>query len=204
MTEREPRASTALATWVWRLVAVALAGLVGALAAGLATAAQPVEYQTSVTLVAKGARSTDGSETIGRTVVALVTSRAIAEDLSRAVPTELEPAQIEANIDAERPPGSSVINVTYTDTNETRANAMIEALPTVFVDRLDQLGTQDPNEAPEVSLWDGEQVQAEAIEPPVLRNAVIGGVLGAGLALAAIVLLSARDPRRSTTEAVSR
>ena len=96
-----------------------------------------------------------------------------------------------------------MIDVSYTDTDQARANAMIRALPKVFVDRLDRLGTQDPNEAPEVSLWDGGQVQAEVIEPPVLRNAFIGGVLGAGLALATIVLLSARIPQRSTSGVVS-
>ena len=202
MTERESRASTALATWVWRMVAIALAGLGGALTAGLATAAQPVEYQTSVTLVAKGARSTDGSETIGRSVVALVTSRAVADDLSKTVPTELTPAQIQANIEAERPPGSSVINVSYTDTDQARANAMIRALPKVFVDRLDRLGTQDPKR-PRRFRCGRRAGAARSHRASCARNAFIGGVLGAGLALATIVLLSARIPQRSTSGVVS-
>ena len=66
----------------------------------------------------------------------------IADDLSVAVPSDLTPQQIQSNLEAERPPGSSVVNITYTDANQAQATATSNPRPTprVSQNRLNQLG----------------------------------------------------------------
>ena len=158
-----------------------MAGLLGAGAAGIGTAKQGIEYRATVTLIAQGATGTDSSETLGRTVIALLTSSAIASDLANAVPGELTSSQIRAKITAERPPGSSVIEVTYQDTDPDRAADVAQALVPAFLARTESLGS-GASGAPKIVPWDSGNGVVVVLEPPVARNAAIGGMLGAALA----------------------
>lgn len=183
-------------TRMFGVVLVVMAALLGAVAAGFVTSQRDVEYQATVTLIAQGATGTDSSETLGRTVIALLTSSAIAEDIAAAVPGAQTPAQIRSKISAERPPGSSVIEVTYQDTQPDRAAQVAQALVPAFLARTESLGS-DASGAPKIVPWDAGNGVVVALEPPVLRNAVIGGVLGAAVAL--FVLLLLRGSRETTS-----
>lgn len=197
----EPAAGrTAQRSGVLGALLILMAGLLGAAAAGVGTAEQDIEYQATVTLIAQGATGTDSSETLGRTVIALLTSSAIASDVADAVPGGLTPAQIRSKITAERPPGSSVIEVTYQDTDADAAAKVAQALVPAFLARTDSLGS-DASGAPQIVPWDSGSGVVVALEPPVARNAAIGGLLGAALAVFTLMLIrGARLRPRSRTE----
>ncbi len=194
--------------WSWTdlrrlaLPVLALAMTAAAIAA-LVTQRQPTEYQSSVTLVVQTSAGANDTETLVRTMTALVDTEVVGEQLRTAIGSPLSVDDITDNISIERPPGSSVLTIHYTDTDADRSVRTAQELLPAFeaqVEQLeaDQAGQLAPNYA--IQPWGGGTVITTDLPAPILRNAAVAALLGALLGAVGAVLYRRSHPQVSTEE----
>ena len=164
------------------LLPILALALSAAAVAAVVTQRQPVEYESSVTLVVQTSAGANDTETLVRTMIALVDSEVIGEALRASVRSPLSADEITDNLAVDRPPGSSVLTVYYSDTDEARSVATAQALIPVFQEQVagleaDQAGQLAPNYA--IQPWGGGAVVTMESAPPILRNAAVAALLGA-------------------------
>jgi capsular polysaccharide biosynthesis protein len=175
---------------------VALALSAAAIAA-VFTQRQPTTYESSVTLVVQTSAGANDTETLVRTMIALVGSEVVGEALREQVGSPLAADEITANLAVDRPPGSSVLTIYYYDTDASRSVETARAVVPVFQEQVslleaDQAGQLAPNYA--IQSWGGGAVVTTDIPAPVLRNAAIAGLLGALLGGIGAVIYQQRNP----------
>lgn len=172
------------------LPVLALALSAAALAA-VVTQRQATTFESSVTMVVQTSSGASDTDVLVRTMIALVSSEVVGEALKDATNASLTADEISANLTVERPPGSSVLTVTYADTDLRRSVDVARAVTPVFQEQVqllevDQAGQLAPNYA--IQPWGGGTVITSELSPPVLRNAAIALLLGALVAAVAGVL----------------
>ncbi len=155
--------------------------LTAAALASVVTLQQPSVSHSSVTMVVQTSGGANDTETLVRTMTALVESDVLGEALRTEVRSPLTASEITENLSVERPPGSSVLTVTYSDVDRERGIATAGALIPAFQDQVTQLeagqaGGLAPNYA--IQPWGGGAVITAADPAPVLTNALIAAVLG--------------------------
>ncbi|WP_448614600.1 hypothetical protein [Modestobacter sp. URMC 112] len=155
--------------------------LCAAAIAALVTQRTPTEHQSRVTMVVQTSAGANDTETLVRTMIALVNSEVVGEALRERVSSPLPADEIAASLSVERPPGSSVLTVTYVDVDAARSIATAQAILPVFqeqVTRLEagQAGQLAPNYA--IQPWGGGTVLTTEMPSPILRNALIAALLG--------------------------
>jgi capsular polysaccharide biosynthesis protein len=160
----------------------------------------PARYAATTTLVVRLPDTGADTESLVRTVQAIITSSVVLGDLARESGTGFSPTEIDDRLEIERPPGSAVIEVKLVDPSREQAVAVVEELIPSLRNRLDQV--QTPAEGTTAASAVGLQVDAlgdpevTEVAYPWARNAVIGGVVGLGLGLLLAVALAARRARR--------
>lgn len=156
-------------------------GLSAAAIAAVVTLQQPTVSHSAVTLVVQTSGGASDTETLVRTMTALVDSDVLGEALRKKVSSQLTAREITANLNVERPPGSSVLTITYTDTDAARGVETAQSIIPVFQDQVtrleaNQAGQLAPNYA--IQPWGGGAVITSEDTAPVLRNALIAALLG--------------------------
>jgi capsular polysaccharide biosynthesis protein len=175
----------------YAVLLVAVVMVTTAIAVGI-TATQKTTYTSRTNLVLQTAAGPADSETIIRTIEALVSTDAVGAKIRTAANLSLTPQQIVSRITVKRPPGSGLIAVDVTDSNAARSVAIAGKLPAIFEAQVSQLtpaGTTSANavkatSAYTVSSWAGGAVFTTTNHPPYLRNGLIGFVLGLVLVVA--------------------
>ena len=163
--------------------------------AAVVTLRQPTVASSAVTLVVQTSGSSSDTETLVRTMTALVDSDVLGEALREQVQSPLSAHVITTNLSVERPPGSSVLTVTYSDDNAQRSVATAKAIIPVFQDQVTKLETGQAGQlAPNYAIqpWGGGAVITTENGAPVLRNAVIAALLGFLIGAIGAVLYSQR------------
>lgn len=173
---------------------LALALSAAALAA-VVTLRQPTISYSSVTMVVQTSGGANDTETLVRTMIALVESDVLGEALREEVESPLTASEITSSLTVDRPPGSSVLTVYYGDTDETRSIDTARALIPVFQDQVARLeagqaGGLAPNYA--IQPWGGGAVITAEEPAPVLRNALIAALLGLAIGAIGAVLYQQR------------
>jgi len=182
--------------WGRRNLALVLLGLVaGAIVAAGATATRPTVYESSATFILQSAASASQTETLVRNMMALVPDVNVGEDLQRVTGIDRDPADIAERLLVERPPGSSVLTITYSDEDEQSGQAVVAALEPVLNARVERLQST-AGDAPVFALspWSGTDVTTVRNTPPVLRNAGLGAVVGLAVGLCLSLVLPTRRP----------
>jgi Mrp family chromosome partitioning ATPase len=173
---------------------LALALSAAALAA-VVTLRQPTISYSSVTMVVQTSGGANDTETLVRTMIALVESDVLGEALREEVASPLTASEITAGLIVDRPPGSSVLTVYYGDTDAQRSIDTAGVLIPVFQDQVSaleagQAGGLAPNYA--IQPWGGGAVITSEEPAPVLRNALIAALLGLALGSIGAVLYQQR------------
>lgn len=172
-------------------------GLTAAAIAAVVTQQQATVHGSRVTMVLQTSASASDTETLVRTMTALVESEVVGEALRERVGSTRTAEEISDNLTVERPPGSSVLTVSYTDTDQRQSVETARAVIPVFDEQVTELevnqaGQLAPNYA--IQPWGGGAVITTEATPPLFRNALIAGLLGALLAGAGAVIVSQRNP----------
>lgn len=175
--------------------------LTSAAVAALFTQQQPTRYESTVTLVVQTSAGANDTETLIRTMMALVDSEIVGEELRERTTSPLPVDTITDNIGVERPPGSSVMTITYTDTDPDRSVATAQEILPVFQEQVELLGAEQagrlaPNYA--IQPWGGGAVITADVPAPVLRNAAIAALLGALVGTVGAVLYRQWNPQIRT------
>ena len=176
---------------------VLLTGLLCGAVAALATQAQRDTYTSAVTFVVQTNTGANDSETLIRTMMALIPTQITGEDLRRRAQVDSSPSQITSNLDIQRPPGSAVITVTYRDHDLAKSRAVASQLVPVFSSRLSRLSEPQAGQLAanySVLPWGDGSVTTESSPPPVQRNAGIGLLLGLLLGIGVAVVQSQWRP----------
>ncbi len=165
--------------------------------AAVFTQLQPARYQSDVTLVVQTSAGANDTETLIRTMIALVDSEVIGEELRARMDDPLPVDTITDNLAVERPPGSSVMTISYTDTDSDRSVSTAQEFVPVFQEQVQllevsQAGQLAPNYA--VQPWGNGAVITSEVAAPVLRNAAIAALLGALLGGVGALLHQQRNP----------
>jgi capsular polysaccharide biosynthesis protein len=159
--------------------------------AAVVTQRQPTVFESSVTMVVQTSAGASDTDVLVRTMIALVGSEVVGEALKEATQAPLAADEISANLSVERPPGSSVLTVTYVDTDLERSVAIARSVTPVFQQQVralevDQAGQLAPNYA--IQPWGSGTVITSELSQPVLRNAAIALLLGGLVAAVAGIL----------------
>jgi capsular polysaccharide biosynthesis protein len=190
-SEYEPWALiTARAARRYAMLIVIFVIAAAAVGAGV-TAAQPTTYTSRTSLVLQTAAGPTDSETMIRTVQALVKTDAVGEQVASAAGLNLTPQQVTSKISVERPPGSGLIDVIVTDTNRARGQAIAGKLPGVFQAQIVKLNEPSTTStlgvvkspAYSVTPWAGGAVFTTQDQRPYVINGLIGAALGLVLVL---------------------
>ena len=170
--------------------------LTAAAIAAVVTQRQPTTYASSVTMVVQTSAGANDTETLVRTMIALVGSEVVGAALQEQVDSPLAVEDIAANLSVERPPGSSVLTITYLDEDVDRSLRTAQAIIPVFQEQVElleaeQAGQLAPNYA--IQPWGAGAVVTSEIPAPILRNAAIAALLGALLGAAGAALYRQRN-----------
>ncbi len=176
--------------------------LAAAAIAAVFTQRQPMTYESTVTLVVQTSAGASDTETFIRTMTALVDSEVVGEELRARVESSLPVDTITANIVVERPPGSSVLTIAYTDTDSDRSVRTAREIIPVFQEQValleaDQAGQLGQRYA--IQPWGSGTIITSDVPPPVLRNAAIAALLGALVGAIGAVLYRQWNPQVRTS-----
>lgn len=172
------RSSAGLRRLILPVLALALSA---AAIAAVVTQQQPTTYRSSVTMVVQTSAGASDTDVLVRTMIALVGSEVVGEALREQVNSALAADEISDKLTVERPPGSSVLTVSYEDEDRERSIAVARAIIPVFQEQVtllevDQAGQLAPNYA--IQPWGQGTVITVGTPPPILRNAAVAGLLG--------------------------
>ncbi len=131
-----------------------------------------------------------------RTLQSLLHSDVVAADLVRATNVPFTTQQVLDRMTVSRPPGAGVLAASFSDSSADISRLLAEQLIPVFLNRVQELAQPQPGQLAvnySVRTWGSGTVTSAVEAPPVLRDALVGLVLGALLVLA---LLAGRARRR--------
>jgi len=188
------------------IVAATLAGVaVGALASLLATPTYVSSTRLFVSVQAQESSTTgdlvQGSSAAQqkvRSYVDVVTSDAVLAPVIDELGLDLTPAQLAAQVSADSPLNTVLINVTVTDTDAQRAadvvNAVSASFADVVVDELESPAGGGPSLVKIATIVPG-QVAAAPSSPRTTLNLGLGLLVGLALGVGGAVLRSTLDTR---------
>jgi polysaccharide biosynthesis transport protein len=198
---------------VRRRMVLILVIVVGCVAgAGIATAFQPTTYQTSARLIVSGASSVSSVDEISRRELAVQRAVAFSQIATTgpAVTAAINSASAAGPFKPCASPSVSsgadgtdpFLTVTVTDCDPRQAaavaNAYVKILPTVLKS-LDQVNAAVPEE---VSSLGAAPVPTSPFSPRLLRNLLIGLIIGLGLGAVAAFVREGLDRRLRDSDEV--
>ena len=180
-----------------RVFTILALGAIGAAAAVVLTALQPVQYQSTSVLLVPSPDTRADNEAVVRSLEALIVSPPVAQDIATAAQSDLTASEVIDRMTVVRPPDSSLLEVSILDTDEARALALARAAGPALAARITSVATTVGTAIPSIAQYAVVTVNSDptstVVEPPRARNGLIG--LGIGLLVGAG--LTALRPRRS-------
>jgi capsular polysaccharide biosynthesis protein len=166
-----------------RIFTVLAIGAVAAAAAVVVTLLQPVQYKSTLVLLAAGTGERAYNEAVVRSLESLIVSPPVAADVAARAGYDLTPEQVSDRITVTRPPASTMLEVSVLDDDRERSVALSRETGPALAARLgDTTGNLPGYDIVAVNTTPTTAV----IEPPRVRNGLIG--LGVGLLLGAGLL----------------
>ena len=171
-----------------RVLAALLFGLLtAAVAYGVSTTAQPVTYRATAVVVAAPSAARVDNEALLRTLAALATSPPVLQTASTQGRLLFDGAELAGKVSVSRPPDSSVLNISSEDRSRAVSLEIATSVAAALVQSASRLATGDEAAAARIRVVTLGAATATRIDPPLLRNSLVGG--GLGLLLAATALL---------------
>ena len=166
-------------------------------AAGALTAVPSTTYVSTVSLVVQTTSGASDTETLIRTMQALVDSDIVGADLAQASGSDLTASEVVERLSVERPPGAGVLSVEVADGDAARSRRLAEQLIPVFTARVAELAQPVAGAPPvEYSIrpWGSGTVDTVEQGRPVVRNAALGVVLGGLISLVLVAVRASARP----------
>ncbi|MDX6286413.1 MAG: tyrosine-protein kinase [Frankiales bacterium] len=184
----------------WRLIALCTLVAIGA-AAAYSTQQTPL-YRASTQLFVAGASADISGALTGQqfsqqrvqSYAQIVNSPAVVDPVVKELGLSLTPGQVAAEISADVPPNTVLLNIHVTDTQPARAQAIANAVSQRFATLAAQLETLGKNTPPvHVSVVKPAGLSTTPISPKTNRNLVLGAILGLLLGVAVAALRDTLD-----------
>jgi Mrp family chromosome partitioning ATPase len=156
--------------------------------------AQPASYRASAVVVAAPSANRVDNEALLRTLAALATSPPVLQAASTQGRLDFDGAELAAKVSVSRPPDSSVLNVSGKDRSRAVSVEIATSVAAALVQNASRLGTDDPATS-RIRVVTLGSATATRIDPPLLRNTVIGGGLGLLLAVTALLVQGRNEER---------
>ena len=202
--DRQPVSSVDVARivrrWLWLIVLMPL------VMAGIAVAyslSQPPVYEASARVLVgqeQGQRGEparpDDLQLIAESAVEVFAFHSLAEQTTTRLGFKIEAGTILANLTAEQSQSGQLILLTYTDSNPTRAQRIVNTVGEVGAERISTL----PISAHDIraTVVETATVPTTAEEPDPLRNVLLAAGLGTMLGFGLAFVLESLDHRRRT------
>lgn len=178
----------------WFLVVVCF--IVGAGLTALITATMPTRYSATSTMVVQIPDTGTDEEVLIRTTQSLFTSSVVLKDVATYDGVRLSVREVRDSIDVSRQAGSAALEVRVTDTSRQRASAVMDVLLPTVQSRIRELDAGSRRSAVPILLRSfGGAPYVTVVEPPVLRNAVVGGLAGLAIGMLIAAAISGRAQR---------
>jgi capsular polysaccharide biosynthesis protein len=179
-----------------RVLGAVLFGLLTATIAYAASAtAQPVTYRATAVVVATPSASRVDNEALLRTLAALATSPPVLQAASTQGRLLLDGAELASKVSVSRPPDSSVLNISSEDRSRAVSVEIATSVARALVQNASSLATSDQTAAARIRVVPLGSATATRIDPPLLRNSLIGGGLGLLVASTAMLVRGRNEER---------
>lgn len=191
--------------WRWlalRLVVALVFSAITGMAAYLASdATQPPTYRATAVVVATPSANRIDNEALLRTLAALATSPPVLNTASARGGLGMDDSELASKVKVSRPPDSAVLNISSDDpsrsTSLTIANSVAAALVANSAGFSDDPTTTTTSR---IKIFTLGTATAKKIDPPLLRNALIGFGLGALISGTALIVLGRREERLGSVD----
>lgn len=178
----------------WFLVVVFF--IVGAGLTAIFSANMPTKHSATSTMVVQIPDTGTDEEVLIRTTQSLFTSSVVLKDVATYDGVDLSVREVRDAIDVTRQAGSAALEVTVTENSNRRASAVMDVLVPTVQARIRELDAGSRRSAVPIILRSfGGAPYVTAVEPPVLRNAVIGGLAGLTIGMLIAAAMSGRAQR---------
>lgn len=199
---RNWRRSPERGRWRWlalRLTVALVFSAITAVAAYMASdATQPATYRATAVVVATPSASRIDNEALLRTLAALATSPPVLNAASARGGLGLDDSELVSRVKVSRPPDSAVLNISSDDPSRSTslaiANSVAAALVANSAGFSDDASTTTTTTS-RIKIFTLGTATAKKIDPPLLRNALIGFGLGALISGTVLVVLGRREER---------
>ena len=143
---------------------------------------------SSTTTISGGGMSLALSERLAADFLILAKSRPVLEEAAERVGDCVTAGMLAGSVTVTNPEGSHLLKVTATNADPKLAKEIADIMAAVVAKRISEvLDTDEPN------LMESAVEPAAPISPNLTKNALMGGLIGAALAVAAIILLYMLD-----------
>jgi capsular polysaccharide biosynthesis protein len=177
------------------LGALLFAALTAAIAHGVSSTAQPVSYRATAVVVATPSANRVDNEALLRTLAALATSPPVLQAASTQGHLLFDGDELASRVSVSRPPDSSVLNISGADRSRAVSIEIATSVATALVQNSSRLSTADDTATTRIRVVTLGPATAIRIDPPLLRNTVIGGGLGLLLATTALPVQGRNEER---------
>jgi capsular polysaccharide biosynthesis protein len=191
--------------WRWAWVLVGAIFVIEGIILGY-TLAQTPQYQAPMRILI-GQRSGEAqviapSELQGLTVTMakLVETRSIAKAVIRREGLEISPEAFLERMSAQPITDTQIVEVTYTDSNPTRAQVVVNAVGEVFSAQVSEVSPRV--NAVSATVWDRAVVPNLPVSPRPKLWGFLGLILGAVVGMILVFVLEALGNRRRSPEEV--
>lgn len=166
---------------------------------------QTPQYQSSITILVGQERGIIGPGgdpnillTLSETMVALVTSRPVAEGVANKLDLRTSPDYLLAGLTAAPVEGTQLIEVTYTGSDPEETRRIANAVGEVFTQKVSELSPS--SDTLTATVWERAIWPGVPISPNPLRNVVLALLLGGALGVGLAFLLEFLDERWRSPE----
>jgi capsular polysaccharide biosynthesis protein len=177
------------------LGALLFAVLTAAIAYSVSATAQPVTYRSTAVVVAAPSANRVDNEALLRTLAALATSPPVLQAASTQGHLLFDGAELATKVSVSRPPDSSVLNISSEDRSRAVSVEIATSVAAALVQNASRLSTGDATTASRIRVVTLGSATATRIDPPLLRNSLIGGGLGLLVAATAMLVRGRNEER---------
>jgi capsular polysaccharide biosynthesis protein len=144
----------------------------------------------------------EGLQQLAQTMVAVIPSRPVAEEVIEREDLSTSPQAFLANLTVEQLEGTQVIQLSYKSSDPLEAQSVVNAVSDVSSERISEVSAGSANIR--VEVWEYAVVPGEAISPNPLRSAALALIMGIMLGVGLAFLLEHLDDSWRSPEDVER
>lgn len=176
-------------------LAVLFSVLTGVVSYAVSGTAQPAKYRATAVVVAAPSATRTDNEALLRTLAALATSPPVLQTAATQGRLLFDSTELADKVWVSRPPDSSVLNISSEDRSQAVSLEIATSVAAALVQNASRLGASDEPAASRIRVVTLGSATATRIDPPLLRNGLIGGGLGLLLAITALLIQGRNEER---------